>query len=440
MLFVIISSVLFSLNMARATVSPAAAIARAAASAPAEDPKAFEVPFFKSINSLFPSGFTTADNLRRQLVGSRKASDKYYRWNKLYFRQDEIKPLFAAHLSRYVIDPATSRRYKVLEASSLSFQLMDEARGITRKSGVHEVQADAYDTGYVMALKDVYLRTGADEKSRVLTTIPQGTRLAAEKFQNKFALVKYQNYQGYADLSELITKFDFASFVYAGGQWQRVKVRSFDEIVTTAGARIPLNVIRGLITPAERGIIASSAQKIPLWSTIELSRDQVTTWNQSRIKDHGLVWWKPNPEPEQVYYSIDELLKKDIASVSFHPKNPLKGILSSDGVYITENGNSWRRLSRFGNFNGPVHYFNDSLLFVGNFRSTDGGRTFENYIQIDKLASAIEYQFGFFPKKLQVKRIETRAPYRLKIEVDTGSRRIKMESPLFSQKWTAVKS
>src|SRR5690606_33810714 len=132
----------------------------------------------------------------------------------------------------------------------------------------------------------------------------------------------------------------------------------------------------------------------------------------------GKVWWKPNPEVEQVYYNIDELLAKDIASASFHPQNPLKGILSSNGVYITENGSSWRKLTRFGNFNGPVHYFNDNLLFVGNFRSTDGGKSFENYIQIDKLASAIEYQFGFFPKKLQVKKIETRAPYKLKIEID----------------------
>ncbi len=294
-----------------------------------------------------------------------------------------------------------------------------------------------------MALKDIYLKTKADDQSKIQTTIPQGTRLAVEKYENRFALVQYQNYQGYVDLSELITKFDFATFVFAKvgnrAEWHQVRVRSFDNIITLKNEKIPLNAVKGMITPSSKGIIASSSQKIPLWSQVELGLDKITSWNQSKLKEHGLVWWKTSRGAEQIYYSIDELLKKDVASVSFHPQNPLKGILSSDGVYITENGNSWKKLQQFENFNGPVHYFNDGLLFVGNFRSTDGGSTFDNYIQIDKLASAIEYQFGFFPKQLHVKRIETRAPYKLKIEIDTGNRRIKMESPLFTQNWKAVK-
>lgn len=429
MLLVIISSILLGSQPALANIDSAS-----------YEQKNFEVPFFKSVTSMFPSGYTTLENLKRQLITSKKASDNYYRWNKIYFRQDELRPLFATHLSRYVIESSSNRRYKVQEASSLSFQLLDEKRQIERKVALHQVQADAYDTGYVMALKDVYLRSGPDEKSAVQTTIPQGTRLVTEKYVDNYAFVKYQNYEGYADLSELITKFDFATFVYAGNKWHQVKSRNFDEILTTDKRRIPLNSIKGMVTPSTRGIVASNSQKIPLWSQVELTQDEITTWNQSQLKGHGKVWWKPNPEVEQIYYTVDELLVQDIASVSFHPQNPLKGILSSNGVYITENGSAWKKLTRFGNFNGPVHYFNDNLLFVGNFRSTDGGNSFENYIQIDKLASAIEYQFGFFPKKLQVKKIETRAPYKLKIEVDTGSRRIKMESPLFTQKWQATKS
>ena len=85
-------------------------------------------------------------------------------------------------------------------------------------------------------------------------------------------------------------------------------------------------------------------------------------------------------------------------------------------------------------------YSSDALLFVGNFRSIDGGQTFENYIQIEKLASAIELQYGFTPKKLQVQKIDSPTPLRIKIEIDTGARRIQMESPVFSQKWQAVKT
>jgi len=399
-----------------------------------------EVPFYKSINSLFPSGSINIKNLKKQLLKTRYGSDQFYKWNKLYFSHNEIQPLFATHLSRYVIDPKNKKRLKVVETNTKSLQLFNTEKKLLLKKNISDVQADAYDLGYVMSLKDIYLRTKAQTQSSVQTTIPQGTRLVVEKYSDHFALVKYQNYEGYVQLSELITKFDFATFVYAKNKWHQVKSREFDKIKTAQNIFILLNDVTGIITPATIGIIASTSQKISLWSQVEVVRDKITIWNQSLLKEHGPVWWKPLKEVEQIYYTIDELLKKDISSVSFHPKNPMKGLLSAHGVFITENGFHWRKLERFESFNGPVHYFNDQLLFVGNFRSINGGLSFDNYIQIDRLASAIEYQFGFFPKKLQVKKIETQFPLKLKIEIETGIRKIKMESPLFSQDWKAVKS
>ena len=429
MLFVILSSILLNLNPAFAATEPETG-----------QKKAFEVPFYKSTSSLFPSGSTNIENLKKQLISTQQGSDQYFKWNKLFFGHNELKPIFATHLSRYVVDPKTNARYKVVEANTNSLQLFDTEKKILLKKNITEVQADAYDLGFVMTLKDVYLKTKAQELSAVQTTIPQGSRLVVEKYADEYAFVKYQNYEGYVNLSELITKFDFATFVFSKNEWHQVSSRQFDKIISTKKVSIPLNSIQGVITPDIKGIIASSTQKIPLWSQVEVTRNKLTMWNQSKLKEYGLVWWRTLTETEQIYFTIDELLKKEVSSVSFHPQNPLKGILSSNGVYITEDGYYWRKLQQFENFNGPVHYFNDLLLFVGNFRSTDGGVTFDNYIQIDKLASAIEFQFGFFPKKLQVKKIETKAPFRLKIEIDTGNRKIKMESPLFAQEWTAVKS
>jgi hypothetical protein len=432
MLFVIISSILLNFNTASAAISPESGTK-----------SAFEVPFYKSTNSLFPSGSTTIENLKKQIVGSQKASAHLYKWNKIYFNRDEIKPLFATHLSRYVIDAKTTTRYKVVETNVNSVQLFSKDKKKLTKRNINEVIPDAYDTGFVMALKDIYLRTSfrpsSSGHSTVLTTIPPGTRLAVNKYVDDYALVKYQNYEGYINLSELITKFDFASFVFAKNEWHQVRGRNFDKIMTSKNLKISLNDIKGVLTPDNRGIIASNNQKIPMWSQVEVTKNKITTWNKSLIKEHGTVWWKTTGEVEQIYYTVDELLKKQISSVSFHPNNPLKGILSSDGVYITEDGYSWRKLQKFDGFNGPVNYFNDLLLFVGNFRSTDGGKTFDNYIQIDKLASAIEYQFGFVPKKLQVRKIETFTPFRIKIEIETDHRKIKMESPFFSQDWKAVK-
>ena len=79
------------------------------------------------------------------------------------------------------------------------------------------------------------------------------------------------------------------------------------------------------------------------------------------------------------------------------------------------------------------------MIFIGNFRSLDQAKSFENYIQIDKLADAIQTQLGFLPKKLQVKKITTLPNYYIRLEVESGNRKIKMQSPLFVQNWNVVK-
>lgn len=398
------------------------------------------MPYYKSTTSIFPSGATNLENLQKQLVSPNQMTGQYYRWKKLLFGQDELKPLFAVHLSRYVVDPATNTRFKVLDAGANTLHITDLEKKTSYRKNVYELQADAYDLGLVMTLKDVYLKANNAETAAIQTTIPQGTRLLVEKYVSHFALVSYQSYRGFVNLTELITKFDFATFVFAENTWHQVGTRQFDRIISTKKKSIPLNSIKGLITPDVRGIIASGSQKIPLWSQVESVHDKMALWNQSKLKEHGLVWWKAQKDTEENFFTIDDLLKKEISSVSFHPQNPLKGILSSNGVYMTVDGFYWKKLPQFEKFNGPVHYFNDLLIFVGNEKSLDGGLTFENYIQLDKLASAIELQYGFTPKKMQVKKIESRVPLKLKIEIETGIRKIKMESSLFAQDWQAIKN
>ena len=429
MLSVMLISILLNSQPSRAAIEPNYYVK-----------KPEQVPFFKSATSLFPSGSTTLEKLSKHLVKSESTVNKFYKWNKIYFDEDELKPLFATHLSKYVIDNLSNDRFKVISTSAKTLSVYNEKLGAPQKVSVANVHGDAYDTGVAMALKDTYIKTKPLDSADILTTIPLGTAIEVEKFQNNFALIRYQNYRGYVSLSEIITKFDFASFVFAKGEWHPVKQREFAEIVTKTNKRFSMNDVTGLITPPQVGIIASSSQKIPLWSRVQTTKTNVASWQLSRLPEHGLVWWKPNKEFEQVYYTLDEILTKDISFVSFHPFNPYKGMVSADGVYITENGTHWKRLPQFENYNGPVFYLNDQLLFVGNFRSTDGGQTFENYIQIDKLASAIEFQYGFSPKKLQVKKIDSPTPMKIKIEIDTGIRKIKMESPIFTQNWQAVRT
>lgn len=398
-----------------------------------------QMPFFKTPNSPFASGYIGHELLLKHQVKSITSSENYYTWNNQKFKFTEIRPTFATHLSEFVIDRKNQSRWKVTDTTVNTITAENVQNHHISKFNINELNSDLYDSGFLLVLKDSFLKEQAVDSAKVITTIPQGLRFKALKFKNGFAEVKYQNYQGYLSMAELITKYDFAKIIYANNKWQFVKKRHFDFMITTQNKKIHLSKIKGLVTPDNKGIIASNTQVIPMWSQVEVLLENKHNWAQSNLKGHGLVWWKLNKMDNIAIYTIDDLLKKDVSSVSFHPKNPLKGLLSANGVYITEDGYHWRKIPEFANFNGPVHYFNDIMLFVGNYRSTDGGKTFENYIQLDKLTTAIAEQLGFIPKKLQVKRIETLAPFMIKIEIQTSTKKIKMQSSLFAQNWQFVR-
>lgn len=404
-----------------------------------------QVPFFKSPQSLFPSGSVSLEALqKKQLQKTSGTSEWVYRWNGKTFKKGELKPVLPVHLSEYVLDASAQRRWKIIDVGVDAIKAQDAVTKIDKIFNISQMVSDSTDLGYALILKDAFLKKSTAADAQILTTIPQGFRLKPLYYQDGFFKVQYKDYLGFVSLAEALTKFDLCTMAFSAGKWHFIKKREFDFLMTSENKKISMNQVQKLITPDTRGIIASSTQKAPLWSQIEVTSSNESNWIQSELKGHGSIWWKKpsseSKEPiEEQTVLVDELIRKPISSVSFHPKNPLKGILSSNGVYITDDGLHWRRIKQFYNYNGPVHYFNDLLIFVGNYRSTNNGRTFENYIQIDRLAQAIQDQYGFLPRRLQVNKIETEAPYRIRIEIETGFRTIKMESPLFSQEWKAAK-
>ncbi len=403
-----------------------------------------QVPFFKSTQSLFPSGYSSLDSLLKSQTQKTMSSENLFRWNGKVFNSEELRPVLPVHLSKYVLDVQTHQRWRVVETGLQTLKVENQVTKNTIQFSIHELLSDPFDLGYALLLKDVYLKKGPNQNAKIITTIPQGIRLQPIEFKNSFFKVKYNDYIGYVSLAEALTKFDLCTMVFVEHRWHLIKKREYDYLITSENKKIFLNQVQRLVTPDTRGIVASSTQKIPLWSQVEIVKSMRPDWIKSELKGHGPIWWKPprdkgdSSEDDKIVL-IDQLIRQTISSVSFHPKDPLKGIISSNGVYITEDGLHWKRIKQFEQFNGPVHYFNDLLIFVGQLRSVNGGRSFENYIQIDKLAQAIEEQYGFLPKRLQVKNIETNAPFKIKIEIETGFRKIKMESPLFTQDWKAVR-
>jgi hypothetical protein len=375
------------------------------------------IAFYKSKNSQFASGEATYERLQNNLVSRAeelvKAESEFYQFGEQKISQKLIKPTFAQNLS-------LSKSYS--------------------------------DIGQFLTLKQTPLKEKAHIQSRSIGQVFEHTKLIPLKYENGFIQVMYQGKKGYIDISVCISKFDYAYAIYAKHpktqtkQWHYVKTRVFDQIEIMDQTQIPMSAVEGLFANEKLGIITDHKSQLPLWSRVTLKFAMATpnklTWNQSYISGHGSVWWQ---SPKNLIASddsltIDEILKKDVYSISSHPKEPKKSIISiPEGVYMTDNGTTWTALPQFKKFQGPVYYYNDNMIFVGSSRSTNHGKTFEPFINVGSISSAITRKLGYQPQSVKIKKIKSENPSQISVDVIAGYKTLKLKSMIYNQSWEVVK-
>ena len=408
-----------------------------AAKSPSDFPRdGIEVSFFKTTSSPFASGKTSGEKLQQTVLAESKTLPgdvKYYHHGR-YYLQTELNPTTAAKL-----------------ASSTT------------------AVTDLRDFGQFLVIVDTPLLAKPSVDAAKLTKIYSGTLLklvpsTIERFQKGFVKVRFSGIDGFVNISHTISKFDFAVWIFpkatyknenlktsSNNGWMQVKTRLFDEIETTDGQFIHLSEIEGLWTDAAKGIISSISEPFPLWTHIRVFPAAPVVWKSSRLPGHHVVWWresdlkasinsKNSPSSKDDEITIDEILKKEIFSVSFHPKNPRKALVSAGGVYHTTDGQTWKKLKQFDHFSGPVHYFKDLMMFVGPYRTVNGGQTFENFIRIDELTHSITSVLGYSPQRLELRSIKTTSTLKIIMEIDIGSRKIKVQSPIYAQNWSVLRA
>lgn len=391
-----------------------------------------EVPFFKSKMSLFPSGHASIEKLNERQI-SAEISDTFY----LAKDEKKISPtliphITAFHLSRVWIEKYSKRRVKPNTTTDLATMLLN-------------YDTDPYDRGLILTLNETKLRSSADLKSPALKAIPRLNYFIPISFEKGFIKILFSGQFGYVDINDCISKYDFAKFAFSfkskTNTWEVINHREFDTLITDKNKSLQLAEIKGLIVDQKLAYAFKENEHYPKWTSFKLIKEKTKPWIQSEIKDHGAIWWQ-RPDLEIIAknsISIDDLIKKEIYSVSFQENNPKKGLASAHGVFMTEDGQNWNEIPQFKDYSGPVYYFSDTLMYVGNYRSLDGGKTFENYIQVDKVSQAITKSTGIVPKKIQITKIKVQKPYNIVIDVNTGSKKIRLKSPIFSQEWVQAK-
>lgn len=377
------------------------------------------VLYYKTPQSEFSSGETSLDILKKNQISSAQfvseKEDSFYQYGEQNISKFLITPTFASSLNRnHTKDP---------------YQ----------------------DLGYFLVLSGTEIKSSPSLSAHKVSQIPAHTKIIPIEFRNGFVKIKYQNKIGFIDITNTLSKFDYARAVYITHpktkitNWFLVKNRIFDQIELIDGTVIPLGLVTGLYTKDDLGIITDKNPTLPIWSKVTIKKNIEKNWKKSFLSGHGVVYWVAPSNTDDLAantqaQSIDDLLKKEIYSISFSPNNPKKAVVSSeDGVLITKDGENWSKISILNQYKGPVLYYNDLLIYAGTYRSTDGGKSFEKYINISSLTATITDSLGFKPSSVLIKKMSPDAKLKMNIEVDTGTKTLKLQSSVFGQKWTVIK-
>lgn len=289
------------------------------------------------------------------------------------------------------------------------------------------------DLGLAQNLNPVYLRQKPVWKSETTVDLRAPTRLRILQIKDSWAEVALYtdlDKKGWIEIGALITKYDFASFALPRrGKWTPIKYRQGTSLITGTNQKIDIQDVTALMTRPDLGMMLKEIEGFGLKqrSYVKVKSWESVSWAVSRLPGHGEVYWKASAVDQQLQntsigqvVTYDEILKKPIFSVSFHPKNPRIGLISAEGVFFTEDGITWRKLPQFNNDNLPVAISNEHEFFVGGQRSSDQGKTFKPYLKWEQIATMMESKSKKSPRILRLTKIEPQGNKKVLVEIDNG--------------------
>lgn len=427
------------------------------------------VSIYLNKNSRFSSGQVSRSELESKQISSETEVSYDATWDHKNYTLQADQILRDIQVARFVVTTQKTSLYSLNRSDSsviknwpaekeLEITAVDDlwARVKDKDSNLqgwlplNSVQSTHTDPGVFVNLIDTYIRKSPDNQSDVLTTLPRHRRVIPLEISKQFIKINYENQTGYVDITHFISRADFASLAFVPGKnWVTVRYRNNDSIITQFGDAVLLKDVLGYVTNPRRGVVknAETSYGPPLRARVDILKQEAHVWAQSQIAGHGQVWWKKqelilNTEKpaSEATLTTEELLTREIYSIAFENKNSVRGVVSSNGVYRTDDGKIWTLLPQFEKNNYPVSIHPNGTWFVGSYKSRNRGKSFEPFIRWDKIANAIEATHFRNPRYMKLTQIEALPDSKILIHVDTGNRKVKLRSLIGDLNWDVIKN
>lgn len=414
--------------------------------------------FYKTPHSRFPSGQLSEDELESKKIRMEETNTYQVIWDKrdFFFESHEmakdvhVSDLITSNRSFSVTEKRDSKAKEIFYISKndvvrlVSIQSEDwleienlktGKRGVARAS---DFAAFSEDTGLALTYMSTFLKESPNDSSKMITTVPQGTRLKVLNWKNEKIQITYNGQTGYIDSGHVILKADFASWVlHSKNGWTEVKYREGHAVRSKQNKLLNISEIKAYVTDKKRAFSLVHRDNGPkLKSKLEIVDLEPSRWIVSRLAEHGEVWWKKlrPTQGTQSVKTLSELTSAGIFSSDMSNESPNRGLIASNGIYRTNDGLTWTKLEFFKNQNWPV-CITKNVWYVGPFRSLDDGKTFEPFIRWDHLSYLAATELQTNPKFFKILSMETTGSKEIKIHMDLGSKKVSFSYNSYLTTW-----
>ncbi len=414
--------------------------------------------FYKTPHSQFPSGQLSEDELESKKIRTEETNTYQVVWDKrdFFFESHEmakdvhVSDLITSNRSFSVTEKRDAKSKEIFYISKNDVvrlvtilsedwleieNLKTGKRGLARAS---DFAAFSEDIGLALTYMATLLKETPEDNSKMITTVPQGTRLKVIEWKNEKIRISYNGHTGYIDSGHVILKADFASWIlHSKSGWTEIKYREGHAVRSKQNELLNISDIKAYVTDKKRAFSLVHRDNGPkLKSKLEIVDLEPSRWVVSRLSEHGEVWWKklrPTQNSQSVK-TLGELTSSGIFSSDMSNESPTRGLISSNGIYRTEDGMTWAKLDFFKNENWPV-CITKNVWYVGAFRSLDEGRTFEPFIRWDYLSYLVSTELQANPKFFKILNMESVSPKEVKIHMDLGSKKVTFSYNSYLTTW-----
>ncbi|MFN9068748.1 MAG: hypothetical protein ACK5V3_16090, partial [Bdellovibrionales bacterium] len=275
------------------------------------------LPFYKSPESPFPSGQASRNKLLDSLISSSTDLQFRVQWNEQEHLVEHSSLLREIELSTQVVVKNTSslRLLAEMESSSLAqmrpgqnLEVMSH-RGPWMRVRMRDKVSSKNHVGYVLtsevephftdirrytSLTDLILKKQPYQNSKSVVVVNRLSQLDLLEIQNGWGLLKTQSQQGWAPMSEIIGRSDFATRAWNLMQKKWVNIHSRNGAQMTLLEKLEkrsLSEFSVFQSQKSIAIFQGTHPKIPKGARVEIKEALAKRWNLSRLSGHGEIWW-----------------------------------------------------------------------------------------------------------------------------------------------------